>query len=212
MRKDSPTALNAGETTRIASTGAYIVHCRGATRGKIDAIDHDRAIQTGEIGRQQPQDRKPGDGIAATAFADDSDAFAQRDVNADSARRLHTPWEVLNRMPSPRTDIRACARLGTAAADCCSAGQATCISPPPVSFPSRVAPPSASRFRSLRRWRADRSRHRTARECRPALHDCVRRGWAAGSESQTAWLRMPADKGAIDLLDKSARMQLRIVQ
>ena len=88
MRKDSPTALNASETTRIASADAYIAHCRGVTRGKIDAIDHDRAIQTGEIGRQQPQDRKPGDGIAATAFANDSDAFAPRDVNVDSARRL----------------------------------------------------------------------------------------------------------------------------
>jgi hypothetical protein len=211
MRKDSPTALNAGETTRIASPGAYIAHCRGATRGKIDAIDHDRAVQTRLVGNSHriespvmelPQPLSP--------------TIPTRSHRATSTSiprvACHTPWEVLNRMPSPRTDIRACARLGTAAADCCSAGQATCISPPPVSFPSRVAPPSASRFRSLRRWRADRSRHRTARECRPALHDCVRRGWAAGSESQTAWLRMPADKGAIDLLDKSARMQLRIVQ
>src|SRR6202043_222828 len=70
------------------ASSAYRAHPPGVARGKIDAIEHDRAVQTGEIVRQQTQDRKPGDGLAATAFADDSDAFSGCDVKVDSARRL----------------------------------------------------------------------------------------------------------------------------
>ena len=59
-----------------------------AARGEIDAVEADRAVEAGEIVRQQPQDRKPGDGLAAAAFADDADAFARRNVEIDLAGRL----------------------------------------------------------------------------------------------------------------------------
>ena len=63
-------------------------HRPRAAAGEIDAVEQDRAVEAGQIVRQQPQDRKTGNRLAAAAFADDADALAGRDVEIDLARRL----------------------------------------------------------------------------------------------------------------------------
>ena len=65
-----------------AANGA---HLAGAAGGKIDPVKMDRAVEAGKIVRQQSQDRKPGDGLAAAALADDADALARRNVEIDLA-------------------------------------------------------------------------------------------------------------------------------
>jgi hypothetical protein len=68
-------------------------HRAGAASGEIDPVEQDRAVETGQIVRQQPQDRKARDGLAAAALADDADALAGCDVEIDlrvAARRLQS--------------------------------------------------------------------------------------------------------------------------
>ena len=122
-------------------------HRAGAARGEIDAVEHDRAVEAGEIVRQQPQDRKAGDGLAAAAFADDADAFARRDVEIDLARRLPDALRGLEADAEPAHRHQRLRSAAAAASDLRCAGRAAAISPPPVSSLSRVVLPSASRCR-----------------------------------------------------------------
>jgi hypothetical protein len=66
-------------------------HGAGRAFGEVDAVEQDRAVETGKVVRQQPQDRKAGDGLAAAAFADDADALARRDVEIDCVSPISPP-------------------------------------------------------------------------------------------------------------------------
>ena len=101
----------------------------GAARGEIDAVEQDRAVEAGEIVRQQPQDRKAGDGLAAAALADDADALARRDVEIDLARRLP---DALRGLEADAEAAHRHQRLRAAAASACRsrcAGCAVCHQP-----------------------------------------------------------------------------------
>src|SRR5687768_12349787 len=63
-------------------------HFPRAAGRQIGSVEVDRSVEPGEIVRQEPQDRKAGDGLAAAAFADDADALAGGDVEIDLAGRL----------------------------------------------------------------------------------------------------------------------------
>jgi hypothetical protein len=60
-------------------------HFAPTAGSKVRPVEPDRSIDAGQIIRQQAQDRQPGDGLAAAAFADDADALTGRDVEVDLA-------------------------------------------------------------------------------------------------------------------------------